>query len=125
MHWGVWIVFTLVALNAGWMAFDGGRALFVGDYITPSSGEYAGQLGPWALAVRAVGLEPRSTPVKIAFVVLGLSGLILNAAFLLGAGWARWGLMVWAMLGLWYLPFGTIINLIVIVILSLPGLRHG
>jgi hypothetical protein len=24
------------------------HALFTGDYVTPSTGEYAGKLGPWA-----------------------------------------------------------------------------
>jgi hypothetical protein len=48
MHWTGWIVAALAALNGGWMTFDGARAFFVGDYVTPSSGEYAGQLGPWA-----------------------------------------------------------------------------
>jgi hypothetical protein len=46
MHWTGWIVAALAALNGGWMTFDGARALIVGDYVTPSSGEYAGQLGP-------------------------------------------------------------------------------
>jgi hypothetical protein len=42
-------------------AYDGSRALIVGDYVTPKSGAYAGQLGPWAKLVAAVGIEPRST----------------------------------------------------------------
>ena len=62
--------------RAAYMAFDGVRALVVGSYITPRSGEHAGQLGPWARVVRAVGIPPESTGMKAAFVVLGagLSG---------------------------------------------------
>jgi len=37
----------LAAVEAGWMLFDGSRALIVGDYVTAKSGPYAGQLGPW------------------------------------------------------------------------------
>lgn len=61
MHWSGWIVVVLAAVNAGWMLFDGSRALVVGDYVTPSTGEYARQLGPWATLVEAVGLDPCST----------------------------------------------------------------
>ena len=38
-------------------------ALIAGDYVTPSKGQYAGQLGPWARLVSAVGLEPRRLSV--------------------------------------------------------------
>jgi hypothetical protein len=56
-----WIVTALAVLAGGWMAFDGARALIVGDYVTPQEGEYAGELGPWAALLESVGLEPRST----------------------------------------------------------------
>jgi len=46
------------------MAFDGTRALIVGDYIRPQTGEYAGQLGPWAKLVRKIGIAPESTFMK-------------------------------------------------------------
>ena len=35
LHWSAWVVAALVLLNGGWMAFDGGRALVIGDYVTP------------------------------------------------------------------------------------------
>ena len=38
VHWTAWLVMALVLLNGGWMAFDGGRALVVGDYVTPKTG---------------------------------------------------------------------------------------
>ena len=37
---------TLAGVEAGWMVFDGTRALVVGDYVTPSSEEHAGEPGP-------------------------------------------------------------------------------
>ena len=40
-----WIIILLAVLNFGFMAFDGSRALVKGDYIRPSQGQHAGQLG--------------------------------------------------------------------------------
>jgi hypothetical protein len=120
VHWRGWIIVILVVLNAGWMAFDGARALIVGDYITPKSGQYAGQLGPWAKVVKAVGIEPRSTLMKSIFLVYGLAYLTALAAFMLKASWGLTTMLVSSVLGLWYLPFGTLINIIVIVLLLLP-----
>jgi hypothetical protein len=63
---------AFLALAPGsWMGFDGIRALTVGDYVTPRTGPYAGQLGPWRLVVGAVGLDPRGTPMKLGFVAFG------------------------------------------------------
>ncbi len=47
-----WMIFFLVILTASYMLVDGTRALIVGDYITPSTGEYAGQLEPWLIDCR-------------------------------------------------------------------------
>jgi hypothetical protein len=123
--WSRWLLAALVLLNAGWMAFDGSRALLVGDYVTPQSGRHAGRLGPWSKVVRAAGIPPRSTLMKLVFVVYGAVYLALTAAFLLGVPGARAWLIVVAVLGLWYLPFGTLINVIVLVLLCLPALRGG
>src|SRR5687767_15541284 len=108
MDWKNWIVVVLVAFTAGWMLFDGTRALITGDYVTPTSGEYAGQLGPWSNLVEAVGIEPRSTLMKLIFVGYGLSVLIVVVCFALGVTWARLALIVVCILGLWFLPIGTI-----------------
>ncbi len=123
MRWTMWIVAGLVLLNAGWMLFDGARALIVGDYITPKTGAHAGQLGPWSKVVEAVGIDPRSTLMKWAFVIYGAAFLAVLVAFMLGASWAWMGMIVVAVLGLWHLPFGTLINVVVIALLQLPTLR--
>jgi hypothetical protein len=123
MHWTRWLVAALVILNAGWMAFDGGRALIVGDYVTPRNGPYAGQLGPWSKVVKAVGIEPRSTLMKSIFLVYGLVYLIVMVGFVLNASWAWWAMLVMAIGGLWYLPFGTLSNIVVMIILFLPASR--
>ena len=125
MHWSRWVVVTLVILNAGWMLFDGCRALIVGDYVTPKTGRHAGELGPWSKVTPAVGIPPRSTLMKAIFVVYGLVYLGMLAVFLSGASWSRWGMILMAVLGLWYLPFGTVVNLLVLALLQLPSLRGG
>jgi hypothetical protein len=123
MDWTRWILAALVLLSAGWMILDGSRALLKGDYITPGSGPRAGQLGPWAAIVSAVGISPQSSLMKWTFVVLGIVYLGMGVAFLLGAPWAKVGLIVIAALGLWYLPFGTLINILVILLVILIGMR--
>ena len=123
MHWTAWLVAGLVILDAGWMAFDGSRALLVGDYVTPRTGRHAGRLGPWAKVVEGVGIQPRSTLMKWIFVVYGVGYLLAMLAFVADVQGAWWGVLVAAVLGLWYLPFGTLTNVVVIVLITLPPLR--
>ena len=101
------------------MTFDGTRALTVGDYVTPSSGAYAGQLGPWNHIVRAVGIPPRSTAMKVIFVVYGLGWLTITFAFACHAAWAWQAMLVAAIATLWYLPVGTIFGIVQLVALAL------
>lgn len=112
-----WLIAVLVILSAGWMLFDGSRVLIVGDYITPKSGQHAGQLGQWAKVVQKVGIKPRSTFMKLIFVLYGLSFVIILIAFLHKASWAWWTMIIMAVLGLWYLPFGALINIPIITLL--------
>jgi hypothetical protein len=123
MHWTGWLVVLLAIFTQGWMTFDGAHALLSGDYVTPKSGKYAGQLGPWAKVVSAAGIEPRSTLMKVIFVFYGGITLLIAVSFILGFKWAWWGMLIAAILGLWYLPFGTLLNLVIIVLLLLPPLR--
>jgi hypothetical protein len=117
MDWMNWLAAVFVVITGGWMAFDGVRALLIGDYFTPSEGEYAGKLGPWANLVRSVGLEPRSSFVKIVFVIYGFLYLASMVALLAGVSWASTAVIVLAILGLWYLPFGTVFNAVVIFLI--------
>ena len=125
MHRLGWVVVGLALLEAGWLAFDGARALLVGDYFTPSSGPYAGQLGPWAKVVVAIGLEPRSTLVRAMHLGLGAGWLAVLACYVRRIRWAWSGMLACAVLGLWYLPFGTLLSLAQVVLLSLPAVREG
>lgn len=115
-----WAIIILIILTAGWMLADGLRALTIGDYFTPASGEYAGQLGPWTLLVQALGIEPRSTFMKLVFVVYGIAALIAVAGFaFLKSTLGRNALIATALLGLWYLPIGTAANVVALILLFL------
>ena len=108
------IVVALALIAGSWMAFDGTRALTVGDYVTPKNGPYAGQLGPWHHVVEAVGIGPRSTVMKLTFVVFGVAWLLIAVAFARGASWARAALLTIAVCSLWYLPVGTACSALVL-----------
>jgi hypothetical protein len=100
MDWKNWVIIILVAFTGGWMLFDGTRALILGDYVTPKSGEYAGQLGPWSNLVKAIGIEPRSTLMKLIFVGYGSIALTVAVCFAFGPSWARTALLIVCILGL-------------------------
>ncbi len=118
-----WFVLFLALTEGGWLAFDGAHALITGDYVTPQSGEHAGQLGPWAGVVSALGIEPRSILMQSIHLLLGLTWLAVTVCFTLRIPWSRTAMVVCAVLGLWYLPFGTLLSIIQIMLLGLPALR--
>jgi hypothetical protein len=119
-----WIVVVLVLLNAGYMVVDGARALITGSYITPSSGEYAGQLGPWTKLVAAVGIQPSSALMKWIFIVYGMAWLTLLIFFLKGEPWAPAAMLAAAIGSLWYLWMGTVNSLLQVVLLLVLMLRR-
>lgn len=101
------------------MALEGIKALIHGNYTTPKTGRFAGMLGPWATLIAAIGLQPRSMLVRLIFVIYGLAYLTSGIAFAMKLPFAGLGVLIFAILGLWYVPFGTLANLIVIVLLLL------
>lgn len=121
--WARWLIVALATLEAGWMIFDGARALVVGDYVTPQSEEYAGQLGPWAALVAAIGIDPRSTAMKLAFVVYGVAWLVVVGAYAMQRPWARTGMIAAAAGSLWYLVVGSIVSALQLALLLVPRLR--
>ncbi len=106
-------VIVLALSEAGFMAFDGTRALMAGDYIT-----IGGQLGPWAILVSGIGIEPRSFLMKSIFAVYGFLWLGLTAAFIRQSSWSRTLMLIAAMGALWYLPIGTLFSIIQILLLT-------
>jgi len=108
-------VIFLTLVEGCWMAFDGIRALTVGDYVT-SSGPRAGELGPWHYVVESVGIAPRSTLMKIIFVAFGAGWLLIASGLIRRVPWALTGVLWAAVLTLWYLPVGTAFGLIQIAL---------
>ena len=107
---------VVLALGPGlFMTFDGLRALILGDYLTPTTGPFAGQLGPWSSVVSAVGMAPRSATMKILFVIFGLAWLGATAGFLRRTTWSARALAVMAVATLWYLPVGTLMSTLVLI----------
>ena len=119
-----WLIAGLVLLGGGWMAFDGFHFLVTGDYVTPATGPSAGQLGPWARVVEGVGLRPRSTLVGSLFAGYGILYLTATGTWVYGSARARWAVLLVAILGLWYVPFGALLNIIVILLIAF-GFRPG
>ena len=117
MSWQHYLAASLMFVNAAFMTFDGIRAFTVGDYLTPKSGPHSGQLGPWSKVVQAVGIEPRSNLMKGIHVALGVTTLALLGCFLMKFSWASNALLAAAFAGLWYLPVGTALNAVAIVLL--------
>jgi hypothetical protein len=118
-----WMVLALALFQGGWLVFDGGRALILGDYVTPTSGPRAGQLGPWSRLVAAAGFEPRSRFIKSFHLFLGGAWLIGLATFLIrpASGW--WIILFCGVGTLWYLPIGTLASLVVLALLLTPQIR--
>ena len=117
MRWLRSIIIIFAVLQAGWMTFDGARAFMLGDYVTPTTGEHTGQLGPWAKVVQAVGIEPRSPLMKGIFVSYGVAWLIITSFFAQKLRWTWWAMLMAAIGTLWYLPVGTVSSLIQIALL--------
>ncbi|HEY3113603.1 MAG TPA: hypothetical protein VGJ62_07965 [Gemmatimonadaceae bacterium] len=111
------LLLILALIEGLWMTFDGLHGLVVGDYVTPSSGPRAGELGPWSRIVSAIGIPPRSTAMKLIFVVYGSSWLSIALAWSVGERRARWAMLVAALATLWYLPVGVMFG-----IFQIPGL---
>ena len=117
MHVARWIIFALSLFQGVWLVFDGVRALTVGDYVTATSGPWAGQLGPWSKIVSAVGLNPRGTPVKLLHVFCGAGWLIAAVCVAANVSCARWVALTFGLCTLWYLPIGTAGSAVVLFLL--------
>ena len=117
MHWSVWVISILAFIVAIWFVIDGATAFITGDYITPKSGQYAGQLGPWSKAVSAAGIAPRSGLMKTIFLLYGIFWIAIIGSYLFRLPWAWTAMLIAAIGSLWYLPFGTLLGIIQIILL--------
>lgn len=111
------LVIILAVCNSVWMIFDGLRALTTGNYTVPSSGEYAGQLGPWAKIISYAGISPHSTFTKLFFVIYGLCWLIAAVYFYFEPGNGIFVMLFFAVVILWYAPIGSFFGLLQLILL--------
>jgi hypothetical protein len=118
MPWNIALATVLSLALGAWMLFDGSRALRTGEYTTPRSGRYAGQLGSWAGLVLRLGIDPRSTAMKIVFVVAGFAWLAVAAGLVFGTAGILQIAIVLAIATLWYVPIGSAIALLVLVLIG-------
>ncbi len=103
------------------MLYDGLHAFVTGNYTTPRSGEYAGQLGPWAGLVASVGLPPTGLVMKSLHVGLGASWLVSAYVLMRSSGVRTGPLLLTAVLSLWYLPFGTLAGVLVLALVGISA----
>jgi len=96
------LIILLAVLEAGWITFDGARALLTGDYLKPRLGTYGGSLGEWTRVASALGAPPRSAAAKWGLIGYGVAWLSATLAFARGAGRAWWAMFVAAGGALWY-----------------------
>jgi hypothetical protein len=92
------------------MLVDGTIALATGYYFWPANGGHA-RLGPWALVVGAVGIDPHSLLMKLIFLVFGVAWLV-HAGFVAADRRNPVATVLLAILTLWYLPFGTLVAIV-------------
>ena len=119
-----WIVIILAVLNFGFMTVDGSRALIVGDYFRPETGEYAGQLGPWATIVSAIGINPESGLMKGIFIAWGGLGLILTVSFAMRVRRADRALLFFNLASFWYLVAGTLSSVLQVIFLLILRFKN-
>jgi len=105
------LVILLAALEAGWIVFDGARALETGSYLTPRLGSHGGSLGAWTRVASVLGAPPRSARAKWALIGYGVAWLGAVSAYARGAGWAWWAMFVAASGALWYASLAVPIGL--------------
>lgn len=112
-----WIVIVLAVLNFSYMTIDGSRALIVGDYFRPETGEHAGQLGPWSDVVAVIGIDPESTLMKSIFIAWGGLGLIFAVSFAMRVPQAGKALIFFNVASFWYLVVGTLSSVVQVILL--------
>ena len=103
------IIMALLGLvNGLWMLFDGIYVLLQGKYYGHETPGY------WSIPLAALGIDPlQFGPV---FVLIGIVWLFYVFAILTSLSWSLLlGILV-SVATLWYIPFGTIISLVLLAL---------
>jgi hypothetical protein len=104
-----YLIIVLSAINGLWMLIDGIYVMLNGKYIGPE------KPGPWASLVGFTGIDVfKLGPL---FVVFGIAWLTFGGAVYIDASWSRLFGIILSVLTLWYLPFGTLISIVVLLVL--------
>lgn len=104
------IIITLLAVvMGGWMIIDGAHVLLTGKYFGPD------KPGLWADLVAAVGIDPYD--IGGIFVLLGICWIAGLIGLHLKKDWAFELSIAVAVASLWYVPVGTIISVLYIILL--------
>jgi hypothetical protein len=104
-------------INGGFMLLDGIYVLLKGKYIGPE------KPGPWANLF--YGLNINVFKLGLLFIIFGILWLLWVYSLLTHQSWAyTLGLLV-SVLTLWYLPFGTILSILVIIVLLFAKQKVG
>jgi hypothetical protein len=111
------IIAVLAAVMGSYMLIDGIFVLLKGKYIGPE------KPGPWANFFYSLNIDVmRLGPLFIVFGILWFAWLY---AFLSGQGWAYGFGIIISLLSLWYLPVGTLIPIIVLIVLLTARQKLG
>ncbi len=106
-----YLVIGLSLLNGLWMLIDGIYVISNGKYIGPE------KPGPWASLISLTGVDVfKLGPL---FVLFGVAWLTLVGTLFADVSWAKGFGLVLSVLTLWYLPFGTLISIVVFFALIL------
>lgn len=101
-----YLVITLASIQGLWMLIDGIYVMANGKYIGPE------KPGPWASLFGPLGIDVfKLGPM---FVLFGVAWLAFVGAFWFERPWAKAFGVVLSLVTLWYLPFGTLISVILV-----------
>lgn len=99
----------IIALAVGgYMVFDGTAQVVTGSHVGLG-------FGPWSLFVSALGINPYS--MGFPFILLGLFSISFVIGVLMRQRWVWYGAIVPAAATLWYLPVGTKLSIVYILVL--------
>ena len=100
-------VLVLSLINGLWMLIDGVYVIANGKYIGPE------KPGPWASLIGLTGVDVfKLGPI---FILFGIAWLAFVVGTFANTGWSRSFGIALSILTLWYLPFGTLISIIVLI----------
>jgi hypothetical protein len=112
----VWLYMVTSWIIGWWMTFDGLHNRLFGDYVRIN-----GQLGPWTVLVRAVGLDPNQ--LAFTFVAMGLGLIGGSFGLFLRRPWGYTASVTLSAICLLNLGFGTPLAVLCLVWLLLPPTR--